>query len=573
METAVLASLAAPVPTIEDFILSEEYLALKPYVCDAVLETLSTLFAPTAPYRDAALEWGIGAGKSYLVSIASAYLAYRLLCAPSPHKFYGLDPATTIAIANYSISASQAQHIVFGSIVNLIDRAPCFKEPGFQRDLTIRSELRWPEKNVVIMAGNSQSSSALGYNLFGAVIDEAAFLQDVERSSRKAGRSVGERYDAAEELYGAIRQRMTSRGNAEWRAAATLMMISSPCHVDDFMEREIALFETGTNPKLYAHRMPTWEGAPKKSLSGEKFWDDVCGEVPIEYKEVFDRSPEVARRDLGAVASEALEPFFTVRESVEDARDETLPCILDIRPGRTPAVRLVEGTTFDTAPRFAHVDLGLKHDRAGIGVCHWAGERLIWDVLTYLEAADFESREIDLSEVRGLLLEMHDAGCRFRMVTYDGWNSADSQQILKKAGIPTALLSVDRTTGPYDDLKTVLYDHLAGMPVDERSEMFWREARRLELVNGKKVDHPVNGSKDVADAAAGSASNALAHPTAPRVYSARMDSSPGAREVAQAEQQMEPSQAAAGVPVARDMLGNPVDLKALRRLARMPRPR
>ena len=40
-------------------------------------------------------------------------------------------------------------------------------------------------------------------------------------------------------------------------------------------------------------------------------------------------------------------------------------------------------------------------------------------------------------------------------------------------------------------------------------EKFMSEIRRLELVQGKKVDHPSKGSKDCADAVAGAVYNAV----------------------------------------------------------------
>jgi len=41
------------------------------------------------------------------------------------------------------------------------------------------------------------------------------------------------------------------------------------------------------------------------------------------------------------------------------------------------------------------------------------------------------------------------------------------------------------------------------------SEILLTELKRLELVEGKKVDHPAKGSKDVADAVAGATFNAI----------------------------------------------------------------
>ena len=62
------------------------------------------------------------------------------------------------------------------------------------------------------------------------------------------------------------------------------------------------------------------------------------------------------------------------------------------------------------------------------------------------------------------------------------------------------LLSVDRDMIAYDTLKSLIAtDRLSCI----QNDTFLSEMRRLELKQGKKVDHPPNGSKDCADAVAG----------------------------------------------------------------------
>lgn len=494
------ASLTPSIPPIEEFILSPDYLDLDGHVCDAVLTSLRQVFDPAANYREAAFAWGIGGGKSFLSSICSVYMAYRLLCMPDPQAYYGLAPGSEIAVVNFSVSATQAKHVVFGEILARINHAPCFKQAGFQRDPKINSELRWPEKKIIIFPGNSQAESAIGYNVIAAVIDEAAWLPDVESTVRVAGRSTGGKYDAAEELYNALSKRLKSRGNARFRRDGKLVMISSPRYVGDFMERKIA--EAEENPHIFASRLPTWEGAPKRSLSGETFLDEI-GEVPVEYKEEFDRDQERARRDLGAQPSEAIQPFFTNREALLAALDDTLPDLMD-------GLDLRADVAFGPEQRFAHIDLGITHDRAGLAVAHWEGSRLIYDLVTYFEAADFAGGEVDLEHIRQVLFDMRAAGCKFSVVSFDGFQSVDSRQLLKKAGINSEYLSVDKTTAPYDTLKELAYGYALCIPDTPRGRLFFEEARRLELTKGKKVDHPPRGSKDVADACAGVAVHAAA---------------------------------------------------------------
>jgi hypothetical protein len=499
-------------PTIEQFVLDDFYLGQTDFCCDAVLRTLREVFDPARGYREAALVWGIGAGKSYASSIALAYMAYCLLCLKDPQGYYGLAPGSEIAVVNFSVTATQAKRVVFDEVLARIEHAPCFDAEGFRRDEQINSELRWPEKGIIIFPGNSQAESAIGYNVIAAVVDEASWLPDVAASVRVAGRSANARYDAAEELYNAIAKRIKSRGNDRWQRDARFLMISSPRYVGDFMERKFA--EAEHKAHVYATRLPTWEGPSKRRLSGAAFEDAKLGPVPVEYREDFERDPERARRDLGARPSEAIDAFFTDTEALAACYDAHLPHIL-AGPLTLATVPDHEGiareVTFDATPRFAHIDLALKHDRAGLAIVHReavSGD-IVADLVTYLALADFDgAEEIDLEAIRTLLLRLAARGMRFQMVSYDGFQSADSRQLLRKAGIPTALHSVDRNTESYDTLKEWVYAGRVRIPETERARVFEQEARRLELVAGKKIDHPRDGSKDVADALAGAVAHA-----------------------------------------------------------------
>jgi len=94
-------------------------------------------------------------------------------------------------------------------------------------------------------------------------------------------------------------------------------------------------------------------------------------------------------------------------------------------------------------------------------------------------------------------------GVKIVMVTTDGWQSVDTQQLLHRAGIEAEVLSLDRTHDQYVSFRNLFYEERAqhsGHPV------FMKEAEELEHNRiKKKVDHPYSGSKDVADAACGCA--------------------------------------------------------------------
>jgi basic membrane lipoprotein Med (substrate-binding protein (PBP1-ABC) superfamily) len=74
-------------------------------------------------------------------------------------------------------------------------------------------------------------------------------------------------------------------------------------------------------------------------------------------------------------------------------------------------------------------------------------------------------------------------------------------QQMKAHGVQSEVVSVDRSMDAYDALKSALYERRIEF---YRYDPFVTELRTLEYdkVRGK-VDHPVAGTKDVADAVAG----------------------------------------------------------------------
>lgn len=451
-----------------------------------VLRTLEEVFS--GQYTEAAICWGIGSGKSFFSSLAISYLVHRTLCLRNPQEHYGLVPGTTIGFLNMASSAHQAQRVVFGEIKNRIGNSPWFQR--FCRDqLKILSgEIRFP-KNVVVVTGSSAETCPLGYNLLGAVLDEAAWLTETADGQ----------HDAAEEIYYALQRRIRSR----FFDQGLLVLISSPRHVGDFMERKLA--EAETNPRLYASRKALWEVKPPRLYCGK--WFEYQGlQVPIEYRDDFQRNPQRAMRDLAAQPTEAYAAYFSDAEAIEACMEVEDPLPLD-EHGRWRA----DFRAPDKLPRYLHVDLGLKHDACGLAMVHCRPSaaapeepEVFVDLVYRLQAP--AAGEIDFAHVRQLIGDLRRRGFNLAQVSFDGWQSVDSRQILRRQGFATKLVSVDRDLSAYETLKELINTERLHM---YRYEPLLSELRRLELVRGTKVDHPRGGSKDVADALAAAVSEAV----------------------------------------------------------------
>jgi hypothetical protein len=112
------------------------------------------------------------------------------------------------------------------------------------------------------------------------------------------------------------------------------------------------------------------------------------------------------------------------------------------------------------------------------------------------------NNEIQIAEVRMWVKQLRDVyGYPIKVVTYDSPLSVESRQQWKKEGAKTGYVSVDRTSVPYKQLRDGFSD---GRIKLYNQQVLVDELFGLEYDGDKdKVDHPVNGAKDVADAVCG----------------------------------------------------------------------
>jgi len=435
--------------------------------------------------------WGIGSGKSFLSSVMALLFVHWLLCLESPHKYFRMTNDKPIAVVNMGTTATQAKNVVFVGIRKLIESSPFFQE---YKPEILQTEIRFNQKNIALYCGNSQETMPIGLNIIMGILDEAAWYLDNEQKS------------IAEDIYNVIRHRIISRFGDK----GFLMIISAPRYVDDFISRHYD--KSKSLDFIHTSRYKTWEVKDRSRMSCETF--DFVVEVdkdgkpleiwkgiPNDFKRVAESNPEKFMRDFGARPSLVLESYdkdagiierlISDRESPVDSMEQLkdwFKCV-------------------DKEPRFIHIDLGLKKDACGFAM----GKLNDWDIIEnekrpkvfidlVLQIKAQPGEEIIFSEVRQLIYTLQDRGFEISKVTFDGWQSVDSIQILKERGIEAEVLSVDKDTKAYDTLKEMLHTKRFDC---YSYEPLIKEYKRLEYIKGKKVDHPPGGSKDVSDAVAG----------------------------------------------------------------------
>lgn len=499
---------------IKTFVLSPDYLDLGRECWPEVVALLERLFNQDpnllrlSSYEEVCLDLGIGSGKSFFVSSFLAYGAYRLLCYKNPQGMYGLARGSNITLLNMSKSAQQAKKVVFGEVKARIENSPWFQQ-YYPPDPNIHSELIF-QKGIIIFPGNSRETFPLGYNVFMYNMDEAAFYTETED------------HDVAESMFNALDSRVKSRFGNLGIGAIT----SSPRYVDDFVEKKMK--DARKNPSvIFGMRRATWEMRKddiEMVQSGDCFvlkhpMEKIDGvpvdvKIPNKYRKNFERDARKAWRDFGAVPSLALEAYFTDAE-LEMLRklcvEAQLPLCVD---GNTVGARIVPDKR---VAYFAHADLGLTRDACGLAIGHFIeGEKkVVIDILLRIvsrkragELADkgehydivIGEQQVIFEDVREIIYNLSDKGWPIVKVSTDGFQSVDFRQILESKGYATELLSVDKDTSAYDTLKSLINTKRFSAVLHEH---FLNECSRLELRAGKKIDHPLNASKDLSDAVAG----------------------------------------------------------------------
>jgi hypothetical protein len=506
---------------IEEFLEGDQFLGknIYPTLFECVKEDLKEIFygnprkiLEKRRYKEIMFKEAYGTGKSIRAALLSGYLCYLILCLRNPAKYFKLMPGSKITITNVSVSRKQAKDVVFFKLKSIIDSCPWFRDKGYMYDPNNKLELRFdpadaakmnPDKvykNVYITPGSSSEFSAVGYDVICAIIDEATAY----------GEEGGK--DKAEIIYETFRGRVTSR----FAESGMLVMAGNPHHVDDFLERRIK--DAQDEKDVYVIKQRSLWDAKMPDYDGDWFYFDygrmkVVDEVerdkenvlriPVMYQPEFESQPELSTRNLAGVSLESISRFIGNVDKIEE---------MFVRSARKNPVKVEEdGTvTFDkdfkprnTGVHAVHVDIGLTNDACAISLGHIRGMEksnplFFLDCIVRLQGS--QSNPTILEDVRKIIFRFTDLGFNIGPVSYDGYQSTDSIQILNRMGYKAYCLSVDVKMTCYINFRQALYEGRIDCPFHD---FFRHELRTLENVNNKKVDHPLKGSKDVADSACG----------------------------------------------------------------------
>lgn len=520
--------------SIREFI-GKDYLNIEERVRPAVLAELEEIIGKKVKadritaYAKAIFTGAIGIGKTTIASIVLPYLAHWVLCLKDPQGFFNLLPGSRIAFMQMSTSGKQAKEVVFGDIKARVEYSPWFQQKH-PFDPKFKNQLRF-DKEVWILPGDSEETTFEGYNILGGILDEADSHQ------------VTDTKDYAEQGYTTISSRVASR----FQDRGFVLIIGQMKRANGFAARKYKEFKR--DPEAYAVRMTIWESfgwdqylAPDGSR--DSFWYDsdrneivpegtaiMVGsdnliEVPNMYKQEFINNPTKALRDLAGIPPATGSPFISLVYKITEARDRW-HLLYDVKNGpiEKPHKYLPDIADWFQAPdrvkRACHIDMAYSASGDGLGLAmghvhemiEIEGETkpfIVYDLVCRVHAP--EGREIFLGDIRRIIYDLRgDRHFKIDVVTMDGFQSVDTRQQLERRKIFTEIVSVDKQTAPYEDLREAIYENRIAFPKymvrlrDDDTELTEIVVKELmELVdNGNKIDHPEGGSKDVADAMAG----------------------------------------------------------------------
>ena len=254
--------------------------------------------------------------------------------------------------------------------------------------------------------------------------------------------------------------------------------------------------------------------------------DAFVMDIPVEFMDDFESNMEDALRDIAGFSTEAVSQFIQRPKMIQVctnferehpfSKEEWISgspgsfnwgelCIKYERQlpgGFTEPAYKPRRNPF--ALRWCHIDTSISGDCSGFCIAHierWVdvvrrdseGNKDV-DIAPFY-VIDFmlriwppPSEQIYMPDLRTMLYQFEDHGFRFIGFSCDQFQSSEMLQQVKRKGIASHLISVDRTTEPYDELKSALYE--------KRIELYPYEPLVHELKKLEydrllgKIDHP-----------------------------------------------------------------------------------
>lgn len=483
----------------------------------------------------ATLQWGKGGGKDHIVRIASMRIAYLLMCLTSPQDYYGMPEQDTIHLLNVASSSGQAQQAFFMPITRAVKRG-WFKDRCQPKQNVISYH-----KNIESISGHSDAESQEGLNLMLGIADEIdAFKSKKEITARRgANASAREPTKSAEGILNMMRTSSSTRFPEVFKQ----VRISYPRYLGSMIqhltrEAKEDLKRNKDSRHYVSGPLATWQVNPR--VKGPEVFAADYAEDPVMARSKYECKP-----------SRAMNPYFRNHAAIDACLHRRAVMPVEVSYSlEDNGLRKLWMPRYHFAPDFypvrgavyaMHADLAVHGDRAGIAMAHVArysehqltaedadgAPHLVLESRPHVKV-DFctswtsdpgadPPREIQIRWARQLCLELIKMGFNIRKFTFDHFQSLDSMQILDSKGIESERVSTDLSEEPWRNLRDLAYEGRLSIPAPMQTEgvhttpfLLREELLGLTRMPNGRINHPADGSKDLADALACSVLGAVA---------------------------------------------------------------
>lgn len=542
--------------SVEEFITNPHYLGKSTRNGESIYpywrHKYNEIFDESLNYEEIVLTGAIGVGKTRTAVVCLCYLLYKLMCLKNPQEYFKFNEGDKITIFFLNINLKLAEGVGYKTMHQYLLNSPWFMERGTQSG---RTNLVYnPPHNIGITFG-SKSDHALGQQVYAAFLDEVDFTKGGVK-----GGDVLNMQNGIMQAYTTIKERINSRFIKNGIQYGRLFLVSSKKSEHDFIEAYIRKMKNETDKMLVVDE-PQWIIKPEGTFSKETFPVAVGNkslksrvlsetltederkaiikqgyeilDVPVSLRQSFILDVNTALMNLAGRSVAGTTSFFNYdmfsKCYIKDYKNPFVTDILTI--GLHDDLTIADFFELESIPlavrsmpQFIHIDGSLNGDKTGISSVGVSGKKetkqyagaqeIIMEELLYkhIFSVDIQApqgSEISLEKTRQFIYYLKAVGFNIRGISVDGYQSADTRQILLTQGYQVDLISLDKTPQGYLALRSAMNDQRLGLISIDLLETELIQLQR-DVQTGK-IDHPIDGSKDMSDSLAGALWNATLH--------------------------------------------------------------
>lgn len=453
-------------------------------------------------------------GKDFLISGIMAYMCYILCCMKDPHDYFKFGHDEPIDLINVAMNAKQANDVFFVKLKARLKSCKWFRKvnynpagvenPGANEYQVTKNQIRF-YKNISAHSAHSDADSFEGFNPLMVIFDEIG----------------GFEVDKAKSCYNTLRSSAVTR----YSNKMILMFISFPRASDDFMMTKYNEAEEGKDPEVYAIRGATWEVniSKKRSDFDKEYKDDPEGAkmrletIPPAYRDGFFQFPEKVD-GVVMMGKQSQCPNLIVQEKITTRRlhnGEERHFIgleiynLTLNPSYTYYLGGDGGVNTDSyCLSLFHAEPMLVQCLENDMLVNKYVNKPVEDLILEWRPSKKDRLPVDLINVADVLERI----CRqvfVKKALFDKFNSAEVVQRLMVCGVEAE----DKNwSNPfqmqvYTNAKSLIYTSQVSL-LDYKSRYTDKlspneELKAIKIINGTKIDHDRDKSKDFSDARVG----------------------------------------------------------------------